>query len=210
MPAVPTEFLLVRHGQTDLNREPRFQGQIDAPLNPLGELQARRLAERLSRERLDRIVCSDLTRTRQTAEPSAQRLRLPADPMAPLREQGFGVFEGLAFPEVIERYPQEWTAWLRHDADYAPPGGESTRAFHARVMAALQGLASAAPGATVVVVTHGGVLDMVWRTAKGLSLSGPRNCPIPNAGVNRVRVDGDRLEILAWADDAHVADLTVA
>lgn len=205
-----TEILLVRHGQTDLNREPRFQGQIDAPLNPLGELQARRLAERLARERLDRIVCSDLTRTRQTAEPSAQRLGLHADPMSPFREQAFGVFEGLAFPEVIERYPQEWTAWLRHDADYAPPGGESTRAFHARVMAALLGLASAAPGATVVVVTHGGVLDMVWRTARGLPLSGPRNCPIPNAGVNRVRVDGGRLEILAWADDAHVADLTVA
>ncbi|RPH44556.1 MAG: hypothetical protein EHM87_09885, partial [Burkholderiales bacterium] len=57
--------------------------------------------------------------------------------------------------------------------------------------------------------THGGVLDMVWRTAQGLPLSGPRTCPTPNTGINRIRVDGDALEVLAWADDAHLAGLTV-
>lgn len=209
MPGSTTEILLIRHGQTDLNREPRFQGQIDAPLNSLGQLQARRLAERLARERLDAMVCSDLTRTRQTAAPSAERLGLPATPMIPWREQAFGVFEGLAFPEVIERYPQEWAAWLRHDADYSPPGGETPRAFHARVIAALRALALEAGGRNAAVVTHGGVLDMVWRTANGLPLSGPRNCAIPNAGLNRIRVTGERIEILDWGDDAHVADLTL-
>ena len=205
-----TELLLIRHGQTDLNREPRFQGQIDAPLNALGELQARRLADRLARERVERLVCSDLTRTRQTAAPSAERLGLTVLPSAPFREQGFGIFEGLAFPEVIARYPQEWAAWLRHEAGYAPPGGESTRVFHARVMAALRAVAQAVPGACAAVVTHGGVLDMVWRTAKGLPLDGARSCAIPNAGINRVRMHEDgRIEILAWADDAHVADLVL-
>lgn len=205
----PAELLLIRHGQTDLNREPRFQGQIDAPLNPLGRLQATRLAQRLSDERADRLVCSDLTRTRQTAAPSESRLGLPALPMTPWREQGFGVFEGLAFPEVIARYPQEWEAWRRHEADWAPPGGETPRAFQARVIAALLGLAHECAGRTAAVVTHGGVLDMVWRAAHGLPPSGPRDCLIPNAGINRIRVRDDAIEILDWADDAHVADLVI-
>ncbi len=199
----------MRHGQTDLNREPRFQGQIDVPLNALGRLQAQRLAERLTGERIDRLVCSDLLRTRETAAPSAQQLGLSLLPTPEFREQGFGIFEGLAFPEVIARHPDEWTAWLRHEADYAPPGGETPRAFHARILAAVRALARSMDGGRALVVTHGGVLDMVWRSAQGLPLDGARSCAIPNAGLNRVRVDGERIEILGWADDAHVADLTV-
>ena len=199
----------MRHGQTDLNREPRFQGQIDVPLNALGRLQAQRLAERLTGERIDRLVCSDLLRTRETAAPSAQQLGLSVLPTPAFREQGFGIFEGLAFPEAIARHPDEWTAWLRHEADYAPPGGETPRAFHARILAAVRALARSMDGGRALVVTHGGVLDMVWRSAQGLPLDGARSCAIPNAGLNRVRVDGERIEILSWADDAHVADLTV-
>lgn len=128
-------------------------------------------------------------------------------PMAPWREQGFGVFEGLAFQEVIARYPREWEAWRRHDADWAPPGGETPRAFQARVIGALLAVAHQSAGRTMAVVTHGGVLDMIWRAAHGLPPSGPRDCLIPNAGINRIRVRDDAVEILDWADDAHVADL---
>jgi probable phosphoglycerate mutase len=59
----------------------------------------------------------------------------------------------------------------------------------------------------VAVVTHGGVLDMVWRTVHGLPLAGPRECAIPNTGINRLRWRGGALEILGWADDAHLAGL---
>jgi 2,3-bisphosphoglycerate-dependent phosphoglycerate mutase len=58
-----------------------------------------------------------------------------------------------------------------------------------------------------VVVTHGGVLDMIYRTARSLGLSGPRQSDIPNAGLNRVRVDETGIDILAWADVQHLADL---
>jgi len=202
-----TELILIRHGETDWNREHRFQGQIDVPLNASGLAQAERLAERLAAETLDALVCSDLLRARQTAAPAAQRLLLEPDPQPGLREQGFGVLEGLALPEILERYPAEWTAWRRHDPDYALPGGEAVREFHARVLAALRELAARHAGRTLAVVTHGGVLDMVYRTAHGLPLSGPRTCPIPNAGLNRLRVLGASIEVVSWAEDAHVADL---
>ena len=202
-----TDLILIRHGQTELNRGPFFQGQIDVPLNALGHEQAARLAHRLAREGVDTMVCSDLLRTRQTAAPSSHRLELPVAPDASLREQHFGVFEGLSFTEVAERHPEAFEAWLRHDADYAVPGGESVVRFHARVIGALRRIAACHAGRRVAVVTHGGVLDMAWRTARGLPLSGARACPIPNAGLNRLRVEGDRLLVEAWADDAHVADL---
>ncbi len=202
-----TELILIRHGETDWNLQHRFQGQIDVPLNERGLAQARRLAQRLADEAIDAMACSDLQRARQTASPAARQLRLDPEHLPALREQGFGVLEGLALPEILERHPREWENWRRHDPDYALPGGENVRDFHARVVGAVHALAARYPGRRLAVVTHGGALDMVYRTAMGIPLAGPRACPIPNAGLNRLRVRGDRIEIIAWADDAHVADL---
>lgn len=125
-----TQLLLIRHGETDWNREMRFQGQLDVPLNTTGLEQAARLAERLATETVDAIVCSDLLRARQTAEACAQRLDLPVATEPGLREQSFGTLEGLRAAEVQREHPEVWEAWSRHDAEYAVPGGESTRAFH--------------------------------------------------------------------------------
>ena len=202
-----TELILIRHGETDWNVQGRFQGQIDVPLNAMGLRQAALMAERMARERVDVFYCSDLLRTRQTAEPAAARLALGAVPDAALREQHFGVLEGLSFDEVKARHPDELAAWLRHDPDYALPGGESVRSFHARVLAAVRVLAAQHAGLRLAIVTHGGVLDMIYRTVHALPLVGPRTCPIPNAGLNRLRLRSDALEIVSWADDAHLAPL---
>ena len=203
-----TDVILIRHGETDWNVQGRFQGQIDVPLNALGQRQAARMAERLAQERVDVFYCSDLLRTRQTAEPAALKLKLAAAPDAGLREQHFGILEGLSFDEVQAQHPQYLAEWLRHDPDYALPEGESVRSFHARVVGAVRSLAELHAGQTLAVVTHGGVLDMLFRTVHGLPLHGPRDCPIPNAGLNRLRLQGGRFEIVSWADDAHLVGLT--
>jgi probable phosphoglycerate mutase len=199
-----TELLLIRHGQTDFNRELRFQGQVDAPLNATGHDQAARLAERLADEGLDLVVSSDLARARDTAAPLLARRVLPNRLDPAWREQAFGVLEGLVVADVPVLHPALWDAWSRHEADTSPPGGESYRAFHARVMAALRAVAEAHAGARIAVFTHGGALDMVWRDLHGLPLAGPRQCEIPNTGVNRLRWDDGRLELLQWADTAHL------
>ncbi|MFN9473304.1 histidine phosphatase family protein [Acidovorax sp.] len=208
-----TELILIRHGETDWNRELRFQGQVDVPLNATGHEQARRLAERLGAERLavDHLVSSDLIRTRQTAQPVLGAL-LPALHIdnvvdASLREQSFGLVDGMRVDDIKLQHAGAWENWLRFDADGGMPGGETTRQFHARVMDAVRRLAQEYAGKTLMVVTHGGVLDMVWRTAKGVGLHGPRQSDIPNAGFNRVRLDGDAIELLHWADVRHLADL---
>ena len=203
-----TELLLIRHGETDMNRELRFQGQVNVALNATGLEQARRLAARLKREQADAVYVSDLLRARQTAGPIADELALPPVADSGLREQAFGRVDGMRVDDIKREHPEAWAGWLRFDEDFAMPEGESTRAFHARVMEALQRVVGAHPEQTVVVVTHGGVLDMIYRTARSLGLSGPRQSEIPNAGLNRIKVrDTGSMDILAWADTRHLADL---
>lgn len=207
-----TRLILVRHGETEWNRLLRFQGQVDVPLNATGREQASRVARRLVQEPVQRVVSSDLARARQTAEPLAELLarRGGADPLAlpALREQSFGVVDGMGVDEIKREHPAAWNRWVDFDADHAFDGGESTRHFHARVLRGLRELVEQYPGQTLAVVTHGGVLDMVWRTAHALSLHGPRQAHIPNGGVNQVQVHvedaGHRLAVLDWADIAHL------
>lgn len=202
-----TELVLIRHGETEMNRELRFQGHVNVALNAIGLEQARRLAARMTGEQADAVYVSDLLRARQTAEPIAATLAL--DPLieAGLREQGFGRVDGMRVDDIKAQHPEAWEGWLRFEEDFSMPEGESTRQFHARVMDAVQRLVATHPGQRLVVVTHGGVLDMIYRTARSLGLAGPRQADIPNAGVNRVRVRDTGIDILDWADTRHLADL---
>ena len=129
------------------------------------------------------------------------------DTVPGLREQSFGVLEGLDVPTIKQQHAALWQDWLEHRADFALPGGESLRQFHARVLQAVGQIVAAAPARRVAVVTHGGVLDMLWRTAQGLPLHGPRECDIPNTGINRLRWTGSSLQILHWAEADHLAGL---
>ena len=203
-----TELIFIRHGETDWNRQQRFQGQIDVPLNAAGQAQARLLAERLADEHFDVVVASDLQRARTTAETATAASGLPMRTEPLWREQAFGVLEGLDVPTIVKGHPELWAQWIRHDADYAlPGGGESVRSFHTRVWRAVRALAELHAGARIAVFTHGGALDMLWRGAQGLPLSGPRACEIPNTGINRLRWDGESLRIVQWADAAHLEGL---
>jgi probable phosphoglycerate mutase len=203
-----TELIVIRHGETDWNRQNRFQGQIDVPLNAAGQAQAQRLAERLLDERFDAVVTSDLLRARATAHAALPPSSLPPQAEPLWREQSFGVLEGLDVPTIISRHPDLWSAWTRHDADYAlPGGGESVREFHARVLQAVQALVQLHEGRRVAIFTHGGALDMLWRSVHRLPLHGPRECEIPTTGSNRLRWRNGALEILEWADAAHLEGL---
>ncbi|WP_218510327.1 histidine phosphatase family protein [Variovorax sp. dw_308] len=208
---ISTNLILIRHGETDWNRELRFQGHVDVPLNDMGHEQARRLGLRLAGEPIQQVISSDLMRAQQTATPAAQQLKLPIVTTVGLREQHFGVAEGLRADEIRALHPRAWEQWLEFREENSMPEGESALAFHARIMEALGRIATTYGGQNVLVVTHGGVLDMVWRTARGMSLSGPRQSEIPNAGVNRIRLadasQPTRIEILEWADAGHLKDL---
>jgi len=207
MPAVTaTRVLLIRHGETAWNAEHRIQGRLDVPLSTTGIWQAGRLAERLAAESIEAIVASDLARAWMTAAPLAEAhgLALRSEPR--LRERAFGVFEGKTLDEIAAELPDELVAWRARDVDWRIPGGESGAEFIERVLAALRDIAAELAGRTVVVVTHGGVLDVVYRHARRLAWDAPREHLMLNASINRLQARADPLhvEIVDWGDVAHL------
>ena len=208
-----TDLILVRHGETAWNRERRIQGQLDTPLNDEGQRQAEAAARRLAadrpRFRLDEpgrevlIVSSDLLRCRQTADPIASAMRLPVSQDARLRERHYGRFQTHTYAEVQRDMAADWARWLSGDPDFNVDGGESLRTFAARVEEVLVELATRHAGATLVVVTHGGVLDIAYRLCQRLPLTAPRDFPLLNASLNRIRWDGTRFEVIDWGEVSH-------
>lgn len=200
-----TQLLLIRHGETDWNRRQCFQGQLDVPLNATGHDQAARLAARLAADKPDAFYCSDLLRARETAAPLASAWGLPPALMPGFREQAFGIFEGLDLAAIQARHAALWQQWVEQRADFAlPGGGESMAAFSLRVRGALADIVKHHAGQRVTIVTHGGVLDALWRSAHGLPLHGGRACEIPNAGINRLRWTDGSLVIDQWGDATHL------
>ncbi|HMV03969.1 MAG TPA: histidine phosphatase family protein [Accumulibacter sp.] len=200
-----TRICLVRHGETTWNAEKRIQGQIDIGLNSAGLVQAEAAARWLSGQPVAALYSSDLLRARQTAERIAVRLRLQPHFLAEFRERRYGFFEGLTYDESRARYPAEYRLFETRDPAFVIPfGGESLQQLHERVGTALARLAVEHGGQTIVVVTHGGVLDIVNRLARGNALSNPRDFLIPNAGINWVTGDGEAWRLEAWGVTAHL------
>lgn len=200
-----TRICFVRHGETDWNIEQRMQGHIDLALNALGQAQAAALGRHFSDCLAAALYSSDLLRARQTAQPIAEALGLPPRLDPALRERHFGRCEGLTLDEVAVRHVEDAQAFTCRDPDYAAPGGgESRRQHQSRVLDCVARLARAHRGQTIVIVTHGGVLDVIYRHASGLPLDTPRNYPIPNAGINWVVAGSAAWQIESWGETPHL------
>jgi len=199
-----TRIVAVRHGQTAWNAQARIQGHTDIELDALGHEQAQRVAAALADEPLHAVYSSDLLRARQTAAPLAARTGLPLRVDAGLRERAFGAFEGLSFAQIEQRWPEQAERWRRRDPDFGAPGGEALRGFRVRVVAAVERLAQAHRGQHIVLVTHGGVLDLLYREATRLALDAPRTWQLANAGLNRLLHAGEGLVLVGWGDVGHL------
>ncbi|MCC7440015.1 MAG: histidine phosphatase family protein [Bdellovibrionales bacterium] len=194
------ELYLFRHGETDWNREGRFQGHVDVPLNEEGRRQAQRLALILGRRGLEAILTSNLSRAAETGRIIAAAAALPVFESAGLREAHLGAAQGLTMAEISERFGEatlgRWRSSLPTDADVAYPGGETGAAVMNRAFAALDEFLDQHPYRRIGVATHGGV---VRRILQRLLPPDAPPAPIPNGIVYRVlrSEDGD------WSFDGH-------
>ncbi len=186
-----TELWLIRHGESMGNLEGRYQGHADLPLSPRGHEQASRLAQRLARIAARRpfaaLYSSDLQRAQQTARPVSQALGLPVQVDPGLREIDVGVWAGLTFQEIAQRFPRQWAA----STDVVDPhlergGGESYAQAQARIVAQVNAIAQRHPGQRVLIVFHGGVLRAYLLHLLGLDLSNLRRLRTDNTAINRV------------------------
>ena len=198
-----THFLIVRHGETLWNREHRIQGHRNSELSTTGLTQAEAVARRLAREGASHLVSSDLGRTVQTATPLAQVTGLTIHTDARLRERHYGVFEGLEPAEIRARYPADYARWQAREPDYAMPGGESLMQLRARISLCMEEIADQGH-AKVIVVTHGGVLDALYRIATATPVDTVRNWELANASVNDIVIENGAWRVVGWGDIAHL------
>ena len=199
-----TEFIVVRHGETAWNAEGRIQGHLDSPLNEEGLAQALLLADRLAREHFSHLYSSDLGRALRTAQPIADRSGRRVIPAPGLRERHLGVFQGLTGIDCERMHFAEYARFQSRDPEHAVPGGESVSEVYQRVRSEFIGLASRHSGQRVVVVTHGGVLDALYRFVTATPLNRPRDFPIFNASINVVRLTDARWSVERWGDISHL------
>jgi probable phosphoglycerate mutase len=201
-----TRILAVRHGETAWNRDARIQGHTDIALNAHGRWQARQLAQALRDEPITACYASDMSRAHETAQAVADRHGHKVEVHVGLRERGFGVFEGQTWVELQAAYPAETEAWRKRLPDFAPPGGESLLQLQARVVATVNELAARHLGEQVLMVAHGGVLDMLYRLATRLDLQAPRSWELTNTAVNRLLWSPEGLSLVGWADTTHLQE----
>jgi probable phosphoglycerate mutase len=188
-------LLLARHGETDWNREGRFQGQSDPPLNDLGRAQARALADRLARVPLAAVYASPLRRAYETAELAAAPHGLPVRSAPALREVDVGSWSGLTRREAEERFPAGYRRWLAYGEGW--DDGETYAELAARVVPALLALAAAHDGLPVLAVTHGGPIRAAVAHAEAIDYAEARRtvAVVENCGLVRVAVEGGRLRL---------------
>ncbi len=200
----PTRIVAIRHGETEWNRETRMQGQLDVGLSAWGRHQAQCLARALGDERFDAIYSSDLLRALQTAQAFAALCPTGVITDANLRERCFGVFEGLTYREVQVRWPDQAQRWHKRDPEFGPQGGEPLREFDARCVDTLTRLAAAHAGQHIAIVTHGGVLDCLYRAAARIGLQAERSWDLGNASINRLLHTAQGFTLVGWSDTAHL------
>lgn len=199
-------ILLARHGETPWNAEGRYQGQIDIPLSPVGEAQARALGERLRGVPITRAVASPLSRARRTAELALGEDRagmLALDP--DIQEIAHGEWEGLLAAEIAEKDPARLRAWRDEPDTVLMPGGESLRQVLER---SWRGLQRATEGLgeddTLLMVAHDAVNRVLLCRVLGLPIG--RLWTFRQAPTTLNLLEGpsvDRLEVVRLNDCAH-------
>jgi broad specificity phosphatase PhoE len=196
-----TTILLARHGESDWNRDRRWQGHADRPLTKRGEEQARALATRLADIRLDGIYASDLLRARMTAEAVARPRGLDVQLVAELREVDVGSWSGLTREDARVRFPKDFARWLEGGQGWHD--GESYEAMSERVLAALERIVVEHPDGRVLVVAHGGPIRAIHAAALGMDVHAYRRLrPVePNARLSAVCYEDGRLTRLCPAGE---------
>jgi probable phosphoglycerate mutase len=206
-----TRFCLVRHGETDWNAERRLQGHTDIDLNARGLAQAEQMARAIKRINLafDVLYTSDLQRAAKTANAIEQLFSTSAISNAGLRERHLGALQGLTTDEAPQLEPDLWKSHLSRNITEELRGGESIQQFADRINTALEKIREQYLGKTVLLVSHGGALDMMYRIASNQPLDAEKAVAVPNASLNWISHDGNSWKVDGWADTSHLENLAL-
>ncbi|HJV57695.1 MAG TPA: histidine phosphatase family protein [Methylomirabilota bacterium] len=203
-------ILLLRHAETDWNRERRFQGWRDVPLSATGREQAESAARLLAATRIDAVWSSPLARARDTAAIIAAPHRLAVQESEAFREMGFGDWEGLTRDEVRERFPEAHRTWAETPHEAAWAGAETLAAVRARALAGLEALRAAHTGQTICLVSHGITGRLLILEALGLGPDRLWSFQLSSTGISELEFRDDWTTLHRMNSLIHLADGAVA
>ncbi len=194
----------MRHGQSTWNHERRIQGQLDPPLSESGRRQAAQLGQRLAGRTFSGFYSSDLKRAAETSGLIGSAIGIEPTFMSELREIYLGEWEGLKTEELASRFPQAWKGWIEEPNWDLVPRGEGSASFEARVEAALDLIFKRHQDGDVLVVTHGGVIQVALHRVVGRPARGIFTFRIQNASISAIERRNGRLVVSGVNDIGHL------
>lgn len=203
-----THVILIRHGQTDWNVEPRFRGMADIPLNEAGVAQAEALARRLASEPIAAVYSSPLRRAIQTAEIIARPHGLPVEPAQGFASADYGRWEGMLVAEVARQHPDLYDLWLHHPERLQFPGGENLDQVRDRAFRALMEILPRHPDQRIVVVSHQVVTRTLLCAVLGLSTAHYWRLGQATACLNRFTYGEGEFRLVTLNDTCHLGAST--
>lgn len=201
-----TTVTIIRHGETEWNGLGRYQGHADSPLTERGRSQARAVAMALINETFDAFYSSDLGRAVKTASIISDRLGRKFLIDKRLREQHYGLIQGCVLKRAQDIDPGYFESLKTGNADYIPRGGESRRQRHERSITVLNEIAGKHCGGNILVVTHGGVVDSLFRETLGIPHENPRHYSLYNAALNKFTWTEGLWSLQLWGDVSHLSE----
>ncbi len=201
-----TDIVLVRHGETEFNREGVFRGRYDVGLNDAGRKQALAAAEALAREPIAAVYSSPLLRALDTAGPIAAR-----HGSEPIVDEAFhnidlGEWQGAKKETVRVEQPEAWALWTTEPEHMRIPGGETLGEVRARAFPRLADLAVKHDGQRIAIVTHRSVIRVLAGAVLGMTEGYFWRFYMDNAGFSVLRRDGTGYVIVQWNENCHLTD----
>lgn len=200
-------IILVRHGQTEWNRQERFRGWVDIDLDATGLRQAEAAAERVARWEVAAIYSSPLRRAMDTAQIIANRLSLPVVPLEGINDMNFGIWQGLSIGEVKENYPELFDLWRYSPQRLEIPQGESLEDVRKRVVATIDDLTARHEGSTVAMVTHRVVCKVLLCHLLGLDNSHFWQIAQDTTAINLFEITEGKATVTLLNDTCHLRAL---
>jgi broad specificity phosphatase PhoE len=196
-------LILVRHGETEWNRQSRIIGHTEIALNETGRKQAALLAQALRNEKVSAIYASPLRRTRETAAEISRVLGVEVEFSDAFKEIDAGDIDGLTFEEVAGRYGDFFSLWMRGDPSLRLPGGESFMDLRNRTWPALQRIVSEHNDGDVIVVSHTLAIMSMIASALGMDMADFRRIRLNVASISILEFKDQAVSMLMFNDTCH-------
>ena len=207
MRKAPIPIILVRHGQTAWNKEERFRGRADLPLDDFGIRQAEAAAQKLAGCEATAIYSSPLQRTMMTAEPIATKLDLDTQPLEGLIDIDYGAWQGLSTKEALEQDANLYQQWLQTPQNARFPDGERLQGVRDRVEIVANKVLSEHAGQTVILVSHVVVCRVFICTVLGLDNSHFWQIGQDVNAINTIGMREEKLVLNSLNDTCHLKGL---